>query len=119
MSSGFCGNLDSGGNVGVDLRQGTQKQATDVGEHGGAARRDAVLSQELVEVGEGMVDALGSLEALKFPDEMEEVIVFLLMFLCGAMLRTEAGVGVGSEETALTASRGAMGATKRGGISSL
>jgi hypothetical protein len=77
------------------------------------------LSEECVEVAERMIDALRSLEALVVSDEVLEVIVLLLLFLCGAMLGTEARGGVGSEKAALTASGSAMGATNRDRISSL
>src|SRR5438128_2221390 len=83
---------------GVDLRQRAQKQVADVGENSGTARRDAVLSQELKEVAEGKIDALRGLEALEIRDEVEVVIGGLLLFLFGAMLRTEAGSRVGSGE---------------------
>ncbi len=115
----FGGVDDSGGAIGVNLRQRAQKQAADVGENGGTARRDAVLSQELIELTEGKIDALGSLEALEIRDEMEVVIGSLLLFLFGAMLRAEAGTRVGSGETALAAARSTVEATKADGISSL
>src|SRR5207249_3461603 len=40
---------DTGGGVGVNLRQRAEKQAADIGEHGCAARGDAVLGQEFIE----------------------------------------------------------------------
>ena len=49
--------------VGIDGRERAEKQAADVGESAGAARRDAPLGAESVEGAEGMVDALGVLEA--------------------------------------------------------
>ena len=42
--------FDAGGIVGVDLREGTQDQAADVGKDGSATRRDAVLGGEPVEM---------------------------------------------------------------------
>jgi hypothetical protein len=71
---GFGGVDYSGGPVGVDLREGAEKEAADVGEDGGTAGRDAVLGQEFIKVLEGMVDALGGLEALEVADELEAVI---------------------------------------------
>ena len=115
----FGGVDDSGGAIGVNLRQSAQKQAADVGENGGTARRDAVLSQELIELTEGKIDALGSLEALEIRDEMEVVIGSLLLFLFGVMLRTEAGLRAGSGETASAAAGSTVGAAKGDGISSL
>jgi hypothetical protein len=106
----FGGVDDSGGRIGVNLREGAEKQAADVGENGGAAGRDAVLGQEFVEVLEGMVDALGGLEALEVSDELGAVIGGLLLDLFGAMLATEAGVRVGNGKTAAAAGGGAMGA---------
>ena len=107
---------DSGRAIGVNLRQRAQKQAADVGENSGTARRDTVLSQELKEVAEGKIDALRGLEALEIRDEVEVVIGGLLLFLFGAMLRTEAGSRVGSGETALAAAGSAVEATKGDGI---
>ena len=115
----FRGVGDSGRAIGVNLRQRAQKQAADVGENSGTARRDAVLSQELKEVAEGKIDALRGLEALEIRDEVEVVIGGLLLFLFGAMLRTEAGSRVGSGETALATARSTVEVTKGDGISSL
>ena len=52
------GIYDSSLNVGVDLWQRAEEQAVDVGENGGAARGDVVLGEKLVQVAEGVVDAL-------------------------------------------------------------
>ncbi len=60
---------------------------------------------------EGMVDALGGLEALEVSDELEAVIGGLLLGLFGAMLATEAGVRVGNGKTAAAAGVSAMGTT--------
>jgi hypothetical protein len=108
---GFGGTDDSGGVVSVDLGQCAEEQAADVGEDGGAARGDAVLGQEFVEVLQGMVDALGSLEAFEIADELKVVIGGLLLDLLGVMLATEAGVRVGNGKTAAAAGGSAMGAT--------
>lgn len=81
---------DSSGVVGVDLRKCAQKQAADVGENGSAARRDAVLGQELVEVAEGIVDSLGGLEALGIPDERNVEIFTFHLLLLGMVFGTEA-----------------------------
>jgi hypothetical protein len=108
---GFGGIDDSGGVVGVDLGQGAQKQTTDIGENGGTAGRDAVLGQEFVEVLQGMVDALGGLEAFEIADELKVVIGGLLLDLFGAMLATEAGVRVRNGKTAAAACGGVMGTT--------
>jgi hypothetical protein len=86
---------DSGGPIGVDLGERAQKQATDVGKNGSAAGRNAVLGQELVEVHEGKVDALRSLEKLEIRGQVVVVIGGFHLSLFGAVLRTEAGVCVG------------------------
>src|SRR5579859_3642145 len=49
--------------VGVDGRKRAEEQAADVSEGAGAAWRDAPLGAESVQGSEGMVDALGVLEA--------------------------------------------------------
>jgi hypothetical protein len=46
----------------VDGGEGTEEQAGDVGESGGAASGDLSAGEEFVEGGEGVVDALGILE---------------------------------------------------------
>ena len=112
---------DTGGGVGVNLRQRAEKQAADIGEDGGAARGDAVLGQEFIEMLQGMVDALSGLETFEILDQLEVVIGSLLLYLLGAMLAAEAGVRVGNGKTAAAAGGGAIGATGRWneGINSL
>jgi hypothetical protein len=46
----------------ADIREGAEEQAGDVGESGGAASGDVATGEQPKEMGEGMVDALGSLE---------------------------------------------------------
>jgi hypothetical protein len=65
----FCGVADSGSIVGVDGGKGAEEQAVDVSKNGSAARGDVVLGEKLVEVAQGVVDAMGSLEPLRVPDE--------------------------------------------------
>ncbi len=108
---GFGGVDDSSGVVGVDGGESTEEQTVDVRQNRSAARGDAVLGQEFVKVLEGMVDALGGLEALEVSDELEAVIGGLLLGLFGAMLATEAGVRVGNGKTAAAAGVSAMGTT--------
>jgi hypothetical protein len=95
--------LDAGSVVGVDLGQGAKKQAADVGEHGRATNRDAVLGQELIEVVEGMVDALGRLEVVEVPGEVVVVVGGFDLLLLGAMPGAEAGAGIGDRPAALAA----------------
>ena len=85
------------------MREGAEKQAADIGKNSGAARGDAVLGQKLIETVKGVVDALSSLEAMIIAREMSVVVGGLGDFLLGAMLGAEAGMGIGSKETALTA----------------
>jgi len=54
--------LEVGGFVAVDGEEGAEKHAGNVGETGGATRRDASTGEKFVEGGEGVVDALGVLE---------------------------------------------------------
>src|SRR6266576_5475648 len=58
--AGFAG---VGIRVGVDCGEGAQEEAADVGEGGGAAGRDASLSEQGVEGTERIVDASGVLES--------------------------------------------------------
>jgi len=74
-----------------------------VGKNGGATRGDAVLGQELVEVHEGMVDALCGLEELEITAEVGEVVGGFLFQLFGAMLGTENRTWIGDGEAASAA----------------
>jgi len=69
----------------------------------GAARGDAILGQERVEVVEGMVDALSGLKGLVIVAEIEEVIGGLLFQLFRAMLGTENRTRIGDGEAASAA----------------
>jgi hypothetical protein len=64
---------DGGLVVGIELvldgGEGAEEQAADVGEDGGVAGCNAILSEEVVEFGEGLVDAFGGLEAAGFARE--------------------------------------------------
>ena len=52
-----------------DGGEGAEEQAADVGEDGGVAGCNAILSEDVVEFGEGLVDAFGGLEAAGFARE--------------------------------------------------
>lgn len=65
----FGGVGDAGFLVGVDGGEGAEEKRVDVGENGSAARGDVVVSEELVEAAEGIVDALGGLEVLGVGEE--------------------------------------------------
>jgi len=54
----------------LDGRERAEKELTDVGENGGAARGDAVLGEEQVEFAEGMMDAGGGSLTAAFVSEV-------------------------------------------------
>jgi hypothetical protein len=110
---GLGGVSDSGLLIGVDLRQGAQKQAADVGKNGGTTRGDAVLGQELIKVHEGMVYALRGLEELEIPAKVGKVIGGFLFELFGAMLGTENRTWIGDGESATAAAGRAMRRNER------
>jgi len=95
------------------LRQRAEEQAADVSQNGSTARGDAVLGQKLVEVAEGIVDALGGLEALGIPDERSVDVGTLFLFFHGEMVRAEAGVRGRGEAAALAAIGIVMGTALR------
>jgi hypothetical protein len=118
---GFGGVDDSGGLVGVNLREGAEEQAADVGKNGGATRGNTVLGQKRVQVVEGMVDALRGLEVLAIAAEIGVVIGGFLFALFNEVLGTENRARIGDVETAPAAAGRAMGATngKSNALSSL
>jgi hypothetical protein len=61
--------LDAGGLVGVNGGKGAEEEAVNVGKNGFAAGGDVVGSQELVEISESGIDALGGLELLVIGEE--------------------------------------------------
>ena len=69
LGDGFGGIGYSSRVVGIDLWQGAEEQAVDVRHDGGAARGNVVFGEKLVKVAEGVVDALGGLEAMGIADE--------------------------------------------------
>jgi hypothetical protein len=102
---------DIGFLIGVDLRQGAEQEAADVGENGSAAGRDAVLGEKLIQVGEREVDALGGLESLPIADQGSVEVFSLLLFLLRVMPRTKTGMRVRGQEAALTSAGSEMSAT--------
>jgi hypothetical protein len=62
------------------LRERAEEPAIDVSEDGGAARGNVVFREKLVKVAEGVVDALGGLEALGIADEMRRRCSYLSVF---------------------------------------
>lgn len=57
----------------------------------------------LVEVAEGVVDALGGLQTLRIADQGSVDIGRIFLFFDGEMVGTQMGVLVGGKETALAA----------------
>jgi hypothetical protein len=104
---GFGGVGDSSLIVGVDGGEGAEEQAVDVRKNGGAARGDVVLGEKLVQIAQGVVDALGGLEALGIPDERRVDVGGFSLLLGSEMVGTQAGALVRGEETAL-ATRGSV-----------
>src|SRR5258708_27609789 len=97
---GFGGVGDSSLIVGVDGGEGAKEQAVDVSQNGGAARGYGILGQELVEVAEGVVDALGGLEALGIPDERRVDVGGFSLFVGSEIVGTQAGAPVPGGEKA-------------------
>jgi hypothetical protein len=92
------------------LGKGAEKQAIDVRQNGSTARGDAVLGEELVEIVEGVVDALSGLEVVVIRGELEVVVGGLDLQLFGAMPGAESGARVGNGQAALAARWRAIGA---------
>lgn len=80
-----------------------------------------VFSEKLVQVAERVVDALCGLEALGIADERSVDVARIFLFFDGEVMRTQKGVLVGGEETALAARRRVKLAAsgKCGGVSGL
>ena len=93
--------------VGVDGGQGTEEEAINVGEDGGAASGDAIGGEKFVKAGEGEVDALGGLEVAPVGDDDIGKVGGLLLFV--KMLRAEAGRAIVRKRAALAACGSAIG----------
>ena len=63
------------------------------------------LGEKLVKIAEGVVDALGGLEALGIADEGCLDVARIFLFLNSEVIRTQMGVLVGGGETALATRR--------------
>src|SRR5260370_42460217 len=100
---GFGGVGDSSLIVGVDGGEGAEEQAVDVSQNGGAARGYVVLGQELVEVAEGVVDALGGLEVLGIRGERRLDVGGFSPLLGNGLVVTQPGSLGRCAVTALTA----------------
>ena len=91
-------------NVVVDRGQGAEEKAVDVGKDGGAARGDAILRDEVEEIAESEIDALGSLEILRvFEENGLEIFLDGLILAEASVARAEGGVGAGHGEAAASA----------------
>src|SRR5467141_1950649 len=98
--AGFAG---VGIEVGVDCGEGAQEEAADVGEGGGAAGRDASLSEQGIEGAERMGDASGVLESAGCGGERgQEVSGFV--GLRGRVAWADRGIRVDDRQTALATS---------------
>src|SRR5882762_9095600 len=98
--AGFAG---VGVEVGVDCGEGAEEEAADVGEGGGAARRNTSLSEQGVEGAERIVDAGGVLEAAGSGGERSQE-VFGFVGLRGRVAWAERGLRVDDRQTALSTS---------------
>ena len=68
--------------VGLDVADGAEHEAADVGEGGGASRGDAVTGEEEVEIAEGAADAAGVAEIERVVGEIHgEVAGTMLLVL--------------------------------------
>ena len=88
--AGFAG---VGIEVGVDCGEGAEEKAADISEGGGAAGRDASLSEEGVEGAERIVDASGVLESAGSGGERSQE-VFGFVGLRGRVAWAERGIRV-------------------------
>ncbi|MDQ1408255.1 MAG: hypothetical protein QOG55_3884 [Acidobacteriaceae bacterium] len=94
----------------ADIREGAEEQAGDVGESGGAASGDVATGEQPKEMGEGMVDALGSLEIFGAIGEQVGEVVGVGGWRFG-VAGAELGLRVLDEASALAAGRGVVLAT--------
>jgi hypothetical protein len=93
--------LDALETVGVDCGKGAKKKAVDVSENGGTASGDTILRDEVIEIAEGEVDALGGLEVLRILEEFGGEIFFDGLILAEASVaRAEGGIGAHDGESA-------------------
>jgi hypothetical protein len=91
----------------VNGGQGAEEQAGDVGESGGAAWGDLSAGEELVEGGEGVIDALGILEVRGVLGEYSGEVSGV-GWLRGGVAGTEVGFGIEDAGGALTPLGGAV-----------
>jgi hypothetical protein len=92
----------------MDGGKSSEEQAINVRENSGTPRGDAVSAKELIEIGEGKVDALGGLEALRFAWQGAREIDGLLCLLKGAVMKAQLFVRSSDELAASTAGGGEM-----------
>jgi len=121
MGGGFFrsgGIGEAGFVVGFNGGEGSEQEAIYVGENGGAAGGDVIVGEEYIEVAEGIIDALGGLEALGAREEggLEIEAVGFVELL--GMRETERSAGGSDSELATAAGGPTVLATSRviGGI---
>ena len=98
---GFRAKGDAGSVVVVDGREGAEEQTGDVDESCGAASGDAVASDELIKLAEGMVDALCGLKLNgSFDQRSIKIGVLVESFFPSQMLGAKTGLWVSGVEAA-------------------
>lgn len=102
FGGGFGWVFDFVFDVEVDSGEGTEQKAADVGEDGGAAGRDTILRDEVVEIAEGEVDALGGLEILRILEELGAKVFFDGLILAEASVTRAEGSVCGEDREAAT-----------------
>jgi hypothetical protein len=90
-----------------NIGEGTEEQAGDVGESGGASSGDVAAGEEPKEMGEGMVDALGELEIFGAVGEQVGEVVGVGGWRFG-VAGAELGLRVLDEASALAAGGGVV-----------
>jgi hypothetical protein len=79
-------------------REGAEDEAVDVGDYGGATRRDAALGEEIVESAESFVDGFGGLKVFGLAHERgQESEVVLGLLLGASMIEAESCGRAGGE----------------------
>ena len=96
---------DNLGGFVLGLGNAAQQKVADVGDDGGAARRDAILRSEDEEAREDVIDVVGSIKFGHLADESgAEVGEFALLELPG-MVGAKAGARIGNWKAAAAARR--------------
>jgi hypothetical protein len=104
---------DAGFVIGVDGGEGAELEAVDVGENSGAARGNVVGCEELIEVAERVVDALGGLKALVVGEKCGLKIEAVSFVELLGVREAESSAGGGDGELATATGRPAVVAAHR------